>query len=99
MSWQEDHRTRVERFPVDVRAAHAHSSLHRTEVEASELCGCFYCGARYPPSKITEWVDGSAEGVGQTALCPECGIDSVIGDRSGFVLSDDFLATMKRYWF
>jgi hypothetical protein len=47
-------------------------------VLAAEVCGCFYCRRMFPPSTITEWVDENEEGVGQTALCPYCGIDTVI---------------------
>ncbi len=35
----------------------------------------------------------------QTAICPRCGIDSVIGDKSGFALTPTFLAEMKKAWF
>jgi hypothetical protein len=35
----------------------------------------------------------------QTALCARCGIDSVIGDKSGFPIAREFLAEMQRYWF
>ncbi len=30
---------------------------------------------------------------------PRCGIDSVIGSRSGFPLTPEFLAGMKQHWF
>lgn len=99
MSWQNDTKRRVAAFPAKVQAAHAHSSQHRAEIMDSTLCGCFYCGARFPPSEIVEWADEDEGGEGQTALCPKCGIDSVIGDRSGFDISEEFLATMKAHWF
>jgi hypothetical protein len=63
------------------------------------LCGCFYCRAIHPPSEITEWVDEDPAGGGQTALCPRCGIDSVIGDSSGFPVTLEFLEEMHRCWF
>ncbi len=99
MSWQEDHERRVAAFPADIRAAHAHSSRHRAEITASTLCGCFYCCARFPSADIVEWVDEDGRGEGQTALCPRCGIDSVIGDRSGFDISEKFLSAMRARWF
>jgi hypothetical protein len=94
MSWQSDHESRIAGFPTPIREAHRHSSGHRLELQASDLCGCFYCNAIYPPSEITEWVDD-----GQTALCAKCGIDSVIGTKSGFPLTQVFLAEMNRFWF
>ena len=78
-----------------VKLAHRHSSLHSREVARSALCGCFYCLAVFQPSEIAAWCDE-----GDTALCPRCGIDSVIGDASGFpVTSPELLARMKQYWF
>jgi hypothetical protein len=91
-----------ERFgagPPDLRAAHDRSSHHRAEVLASGTCGCFYCGATFAPDEIVEWIDYAEEPPGQTAICPRCGIDSVIGDRSGVDLSPDFLGRMHDYWF
>jgi hypothetical protein len=35
----------------------------------------------------------------RTALCPECRIDSVIGDASSFAITTEFLARMHDYWF
>jgi hypothetical protein len=81
-------------FEADQIAAHRHSSLHRAELERSEICGCFYCMAIFPPSRITEWIDG-----GQTAICPECPVDSVIGSASGFPITKSFLERMHAHWF
>ena len=94
-----EHRRRVAQFPENVRSAHRHCSGHRDEILASDTCGCFYCAAIFPPSRITDWCDEDDQHVGQTALCPECGIDSVIGDRSGFPITTGFLSEMKYYWF
>ena len=88
----------TDREIMTLRTAHAHSIRHRAEVLASSACGCFYCCATFSPNTITGWAD-SETGEGQTALCPRCGVDSVLGDRSGFELSPEFLAKMKRYWF
>ncbi len=82
------------KMPSNIREAHGDSSKHRQEVVASELCGCFYCLNAFEPKDIAEWVDD-----GKTALCPRCGIDSVIGSASGFVLTKEFLKEMNDYWF
>ena len=94
MGWEEDHDKRVAAFPADVRDAHKHSIHHRDEIVASTACGCFQCCATFSPHEIAEWTDHD-----DTALCPMCGIDSVIGDRSDFPVSRDFLTLMKAYWF
>ena len=79
----------------DFEGAHRYSSRHRAELMASELCGCFYCLATFPPTAIERWLN---EGDG-TAFCPECQIDSVLGTASGFPITDEFLREMHRHWF
>jgi hypothetical protein len=74
--------------------AHGHSANHRAELLASELCGCFYCLATFAPAAIVEWVDDDT-----TALCPRCGIDSVLGSKSGHPLTHQALSQMQRTWF
>ena len=78
--------------------AHKHTANHRSELERSAICGCFYCTSMFPPSAIVDWID-EVEGVFTTALCPRCGIDSVIGSESGFPITRDFLVLMNGYWF
>jgi hypothetical protein len=82
----------------DVVRAHRHSTRHREEVLASEACGCFYCCTTFSPGEIKQWTD-AWEGVGQTALCPRCGIDSVIGSESGHPVTVEFLQAMHARWF
>lgn len=84
-------------MPKDIIEAHEHSINHRQEIEASKLCGCFDCLYTFSPSEITEWI---TSGPGdEFAMCPRCGIDSVIGDASGYPITDKFLREMNKYWF
>lgn len=99
MNWQDEHQKLVAQFPEAIRIAHKHSSNHRNEIESSELCGCFNCCSTFPPEEIAEWVDENDESVGQCAVCPRCNVDSVIGSRSGFPITDEFLKEMNKYWF
>ena len=48
---------------------------------------------------MVEWIDEDKNEVGQTALCPYCGIDSVIGSASGISLDKQFLTEMYKVWF
>ena len=82
-----------------LRVAHDKSIYHRREIEASATCGCFYCQKIFEPSDILEWTDTDGEYQDHTALCPHCGIDSVIGDRSGFKITAKFLHAMHEAWF
>jgi hypothetical protein len=82
-----------------LRTAHKRSIRHRAEIEASAVCGCFYCEKMFAPSEIEDWTDTSNPLPEQTALCPHCGIDSVIGDKSGYAITRAFLAEMNKWWF
>jgi len=79
--------------------AHRRSANHRDDVLMSDVCGCFYCRSVFGPDKIREWVDKDDSGVPQTALCPHCGIDSVLGSASGFPIDHDFLSLMRTRYF
>jgi hypothetical protein len=74
--------------------AHKHCSYHRAELEKSNVCGCFYCLSTFQPSEIVEWIDD-----GQTAICPKCPVDSVIGSASGYPITREFLLKMHDHWF
>ena len=82
----------------DIIRAHRHSIRHREKVLASERCGCFYCCAIFQASEIEEWID-EWEGIGQTAMCPRCGIDSVLGSECGYPITGEFLGAIKKHWF
>ena len=83
-----------EREIPDHVAAHRRSSKHRSELMASERCGCFFCLSFFAPAEIRSWLDG-----GQTAQCPRCGTDSVIGSGSGYPMVPEFLKAMRTHWF
>jgi hypothetical protein len=78
----------------DLEIAYRHAVRHRVELQQSEACACFNCFARFAPSEVKSWID-----TGQTALCPECSMDAVIGSASGIDLDYDFLERMKKRWF
>ena len=58
----------------------------RDELESNGKCGCYYCLCTFDVTEIEDWCDGE-----KTAICPKCGIDSVVahrssdGDRESFV--------------
>jgi hypothetical protein len=76
-------------------AAHRRSTHHREELERSEVCGCFYCLGTCVAGDVEEWIDDDG-----TALCPRCGVDSVLGSASGYPAGDrQFLVAMHARWF
>ena len=78
----------------EVLEAHSHSTHNCNELSKSKMAGCFYCKSIFDPKEITEWTDDDI-----TAICPYCGIDSVLADESGFPINVDFLSEMNSYWF
>jgi hypothetical protein len=74
--------------------AHNASSHNKDVILQSDNCGCFSCLCHFKPSDIKEWIDG-----GQTAVCPVCGVDAVIGSAYGHDLNDELLLNMKIKWF
>lgn len=75
--------------------AHSFSMNNGPMLRQDKRCGCFYCLRVFDPSEIEEWIEDERD----TALCPYCGIDSVIGESSGYPLTREFLAEMQQYWF
>jgi len=78
----------------EVIAAHMFCSNHKDKLTKDKKCGCFYCLEIFDPSEITDWLD-----VEDMALCPFCGIDSIIGESSGYPVTKPFLKEMHDYWF
>ena len=56
-----------------------------------DKCGCFYCLAMFSPIEVKTWIDG-----GQTAMCPKCGVDSVL---VSWKITSELLKEMQKYWF
>jgi len=77
-----------------VKAAHKKSIYHRESLRKSKECGCFYCLDIFNYGSIKFWTDND-----NTALCPTCDIDSVLGDDSGYPITKEFLGAMKTVWF
>ena len=76
--------------------AHRYCTSNKSMLEKDNKCGCFYCMKIFDPREITDWINDKD---GMTALCPSCCIDSVIGESSGYPITEQFLWEMKEYWF
>ncbi|MFO0625725.1 MAG: cytoplasmic protein [Polyangiales bacterium] len=78
----------------ELKALHRRSSKHRADLERSKSCACFHCKGTFSPARIKDWTDS-----GTTALCPLCGIDSVLPGEPVLALSESLLEEMRVYWF
>lgn len=81
----------------DYIEAHRHSDGHESELKASEICGCFGCVSVFAPEDIEEWIEETNSDQ-NTALCPFCQTDSVIGSQAGYPITVEFLEKMRKYW-
>ena len=91
---------------TDLLQATRHASNNQAEVEDSKVCGCFCCVQIFAPTEIVAWsgldvsnFDNPDALSAGTALCPRCGSDSIIGDRSGYRIDMEFLNRMNEAWF
>jgi hypothetical protein len=73
-------------------ALHKTSMHNRNSLFVMEICGCFYCLREFEFHQISRWVDDD-----DTALCPFCEIDSVLGFKTS--PADTKLSQMREYWF
>ena len=82
-------------YDAKLRLAGKHSCKHREEIEKSSVIVCYYCQTFLKLAEIKEWVDKD-----QTAVCPYCGIDTVLGNASGmFLLTTEFVKDLNYRWF
>jgi hypothetical protein len=78
-----------------LEALHRLTIHNRTKIESVDRCACFYCKKYFAPSEIEEWVDGAED----TAVCPFCGIDSVLPEEQAEPLEIGVIDAMHTYWF
>ncbi len=72
-----------------IKNAPIQSMKNRKLLETTKECGCYSCLEVFDPKLIQQWTDQS-----QTAICPFCGIDSIIIETDKKVLE-----AAKKYWF
>ena len=79
---------------AQLKKLHAYSSHNKDLVAVSGKCYCFHCKAVVSSYLITDYADN-----GQTALCPKCGIASILPDAIEEVTNKNIIAEMNEYWF
>ena len=82
---------------MDIIEAHKFCFANKKMLEKENKCGCFYCCEVFSPTEIMEWVESDTPD--WTAICPYCGVDSVISESVGYPLSKKSLMKMREYWF
>lgn len=64
-------------------------------------CICLFCGKEFYYTKISQWVNDEPE---ITAICPFCGIDSVVPKEvhnkvDNFTVTKELQESIKKYYF
>lgn len=75
---------------------HKLSSNHKELLIKEDICGCFYCVSIFNPKLITDWIEDEND---LTAICPYCGIDSIIPNHSDYQLNKELLEEMRKHFF
>jgi len=75
--------------------AYKHSLSNKKILSEDSICGCYHCLKVFNPAEIKYWITDALDG---TAVCPYCGIDSIIGKSSGFPIDTEFLQKMHNHW-
>ena len=74
-----------------------HNSCYKNKSQIklkNQRCGCFYCKKIFIIEDIDEWTDSK-----QTAMCPNCDIDSVIIETESLKISESLLKQMHNRFF
>ncbi len=73
-----------------------HTANNEMDILKSKKCSCLFCRQTYDARKVNDW---SNDDNGVTALCPECGMDAVVGDASGFSFDHEDLKAINLAYF
>ena len=79
---------------AELKKLYAYSSNNKDMIAISDKCYCFYCRESFESGEVTDFSDG-----GKSALCPRCGIDSVIPDSIDEDIDENVISKMNEYWF
>ena len=78
-----------------LKMLHRQSIGNKARLADANHCGCFSCLSHFAVAKVEYWDDEDD----QTAVCPHCGIDSVIGEYEDQRVPDDLLKAMNEEYF
>lgn len=82
--------------PQDLDAIHQLCFGNEQLLGQSAQAGCFQCLNVFPADAVNSWI---ADKPNRTAVCPRCGIDSVLADSMGLDVSADLLEALHNRYF
>ncbi len=83
---------------IDHKLTELQKHTHNNEIEIlhSKTCSCIFCRQHYDARAVNDWVNDER---GMSAICPECGMDTVIGDNGGEPLDKETLKALNLAFF
>ena len=85
-SYSQEKKSQMERL-------HAYATHNKELIEKSDRCYCFHCKSIMESREIERYLEE------KTALCPKCGIDSIIPDVIDESIDETVISEMRDYWF
>lgn len=84
-----------------IRVIYSYTYQNRKLLKRYKNCTCIYCGANFHYTKINSWVNDTEE---LTAICPKCGIDSVVPTKvknkvDDYTLTEELRINVKKLYF
>ncbi|MCQ2772341.1 MAG: sel1 repeat family protein [Bacilli bacterium] len=73
-----------------------HATNNELDILNSDTCSCIFCRHTYSARGVKEWI---STGNGTNAICPNCGIDAVVGDASGYTFDKASLKEINLYFY
>lgn len=77
---------KVSQFPII-------SIKNKKLIEQAQNVGCFHCCKIFDSKDIKDFTDNES-----TAICPLCGVDAIIPDNCGVIISEEILKKAKEFW-
>lgn len=77
-----------------IKLAIKFATSNKDALGKSKYAACYYCQQVFLANEVVEFLE-----VENTALCPKCGIDSVLPDTSGYEFTKENLLELHKFWF
>lgn len=77
-----------------ISEASEYSIRNRDGLVEGTKAACYHCMQVFSAKEVTDFTDA-----GETALCPYCGIDSVLPEHAGFAFTPENLESLRAFWF
>lgn len=77
----------------EMRKAHKFTHSNLWYLSENQTCRCIYCLEEFESNEIDDYT------LDDTALCPRCGIDAVIGEKSGCIITKEEAEEFYEFFF